>query len=284
MKLSGRAMREAEILIRDKEEGITSFSSLSPIKREYKGMKVGHAGTLDKFASGLMIVLIGKATKLNPVFSSMGKSYLAEITFGKETDTLDPEGMVIREGNPPSRKVLEDVIPTFLGKQKQIPPVYSAIHVDGKRAYIEARSGNDLTMPERDITIDSIDLLSFDGEKAVIRTSVSKGTYIRSLARDIGIRTGSAAYVSKLRRLSIGPFTLDDIPLDTISLLDKTELFSTIIVPPRFSKSVENGYFDNTFIASDSHPERPFAYIYLSTELFGFAERKEGRIHIMGRF
>ena len=275
-------MAESEMLLMDKEEGVTSFSSLSSVKRSHKGMKVGHAGTLDKFASGLMIVLVGKATRLNPVFSSMGKSYIAEITFGAETDTLDPEGEVIRRADPPSEEALRSVLPEFLGLQSQIPPVYSAIHIGGKRAYQEARKGKDVEMAPRTIKIDSIELLSYDGEKAVISTSVSKGTYIRSLARDIGERAGSCAYVSRLRRTSIGPFTLSDIPLDTKALLDKTELFSTVCLSSSYRREVENGRIDSRAIISDSYLERPFAYVFFDS-LFGFAERKDGSLHLMGR-
>ena len=276
-------MAESELLLMDKEEGITSFSSLSSIKRSHKGMKVGHAGTLDKFASGLMIVLVGKATRLNPVFSSMGKSYIAEVTFGRETDTLDPEGEVVRRSDPPSEEAIRSVLPSFLGRQSQIPPVYSAIHVGGKRAYQEARSGREVEMAPREITIDSIELLSYDGEKAVISASVSKGTYIRSLARDIGERAGSCAFVSRLRRTSIGPFTLSDIPLDTKSLLDKTGLFSTVQLAPSSRREVENGRIERRAILSDSDPDRPFAYISFDS-LFGFAERRDGTLHLLGRF
>ena len=276
-------MAESELLLMDKEEGITSFSSLSSIKRSHKGMKVGHAGTLDKFASGLMIVLVGKATRLNPVFSSMGKSYIAEVMFGRETDTLDPEGEVVRRSDPPSEEAIRSVLPSFLGRQSQIPPVYSAIHVGGKRAYQEARSGREVEMAPREITIDSIELLSYDGEKAVISASVSKGTYIRSLARDIGERAGSCAFVSRLRRTSIGPFTLSDIPLDTKSLLDKTGLFSTVQLDPSSRREVENGRIERRAILSDSDPDRPFAYISFDS-LFGFAERRDGTLHLLGRF
>ena len=132
-----------KLLLEDKEEGTTSFASLSKIKKEYRKEKVGHAGTLDKFASGLMIVMVGNATKLNPVFSSFSKKYIAKIEFGKETSTLDPEGDVIATADLPKREDFEKAIESFVGKQKQVPPIYSALHIDGKRAYIEARKGND---------------------------------------------------------------------------------------------------------------------------------------------
>ncbi len=172
------------LILTDKKEGETSFRSLSSVKREFRGEKVGHAGTLDTFASGLMIVLVGSATKLNPVFSSYDKTYLATIQFGKETDTLDPEGNVIRETPFPERENLKSVLERFIGRSKQVPPVYSAIHVDGKRAYREARKGNDVIIPEREINVSSLDLIDYDEKNgmAVIRTRVSKGTYIRALA------------------------------------------------------------------------------------------------------
>ena len=277
-------MAEAELLLMDKEEGVTSFSSLSQVKRSHKGMKVGHAGTLDKFASGLMIVLVGKATRLNPVFSSMGKSYIAEITFGKETDTLDPEGEVIATASSPSLSRLKEVLPSFIGRQEQIPPVYSAIHVGGRRAYQEARRGSDVEMAPRIVEISSLELLSYDGEKAVISTSVSKGTYIRSLARDIGRRAGSAAFVSRLRRTSIGPFTLSDIGLDTFTLLDRTELFSSVTLRTESRRALENGRIEERAVISDTDPERPFAYIIMDGIRFGFAERRDGHLHLLGRF
>ncbi len=271
------------IKLLDKNSGVTSFESLYPVKREYRGRKIGHAGTLDKFASGLMIVLIGGATKLTPLFSSFDKEYIASIRFGEETDTLDPEGEVIASSECPSLETLESVIPSFLGKQKQIPPVYSAIHVDGKRAYKEARKGNDIEMPERDIEISAIELLSYDGRDAVIRAAVSKGTYIRSLARDIALKAGSRAHLEELRRLRIGPWTLDDSSLSTKELLDKTGLFSTIIMNERERKLIENGTLRKSGVLSDSDRSLPYALLYFGKELFGVGEKKDGRVSIIAR-
>lgn len=267
----------------DKEPGVTSFQALYPVKREHRGMKIGHAGTLDRFASGLMVILIGGATRLNPVFSSFDKEYIAEITFGRETDTLDPEGETIAEADLPEPDALRSVIPSFIGKQKQIPPVYSAIHVDGRRAYREARKGNDIEMPERDIEISSIDLLSFDGERALVRASVSKGTYIRSLARDIAIRAGSRGYLSSLRRLRVGPWTLEDASLPTEDLLGKTELFSSIELSPLGRKAAENGMIRSSAVLSDTDPSKRFAFLSFPDGLFGIGEKTDGRISIIAR-
>ena len=271
------------ICLMDKEPGVTSFEALYPVKREHRGKKIGHAGTLDKFASGLMVVLIGGATKLNPVFSSFDKEYIASIVFGEETDTLDPEGTVTATAPLPSFSVLESVIPSFLGKQKQIPPVYSAIHVDGKRAYKEARKGNDIEMPERDIEISSIDLLSFDGTRAVIRASVSKGTYIRSLARDLALRAGSRGYLSSLRRLRVGPWTLSDADLSPEELLQKTDLFSSIELSPLCRKAAENGMIRPFAVLSDTDPSKRFAFLSFPDGLFGIGEKTDGRISIIAR-
>ncbi len=272
------------ICLMDKEPGVTSFEALYPVKREHRGKKIGHAGTLDKFASGLMVVLIGGATKLNPVFSSFDKEYIASIVFGEETDTLDPEGTVTATAPLPSFSVLESVIPSFLGKQKQIPPVYSAIHVDGRRAYREARRGNAPDMPERDIEISSIELLSFDGREAVIRASVSKGTYIRSLARDIALRAGSRGHLTALRRLRVGPWTLGDAALSSEELLRKTGLVSEITLRESERKAVDNGMIRSSAVISDSDPSKPYAFLSFPGEPYGIGARTGDKLSVIARY
>lgn len=280
-------MSEYRILIMDKKEGETSFSSLYPVKKEYKGQKIGHAGTLDKFASGLMIVLVGRATRLNPVFSSMSKSYQATIKFGCETDTLDPEGEVVAVSDLPTEEEIERVLPTFLGRQKQTPPLYSAIHVGGKRAYQEARKGHELEMPERDIEIFSIEKLGYDASEGIlsIRVHVSKGTYIRSLARDMASRMGKRAHLIALRRLSIGPYTLEDVDKsDSRELLERTGLFSNIELDEAHRFEIENGRMHKSFILSDSCKEKKFKFVSFSSELFAIGEMDdEGRLHLIFR-
>lgn len=272
------------ILLMDKEEDITSFSSLNKVKREYRGEKVGHAGTLDRFASGLMIVMAGGATKLNPVFSAFPKRYTATILFGEETDTLDREGTVIAtSGKIPTEEELLGVLPSFLGAQKQIPPVYSAIHVDGKRAYKEARKQKDIEMPERDIFISSINLLSVSGNTAVIDTAVSKGTYIRSLARDIALRCGSRGHLSALRRTEVGPFTLSDLDLDTDELIAKTGLFGEIHFSSLHRKEINNGTIRREWIERSVNPERSYSVIYINGEKYGYAEIKGDAFSVMAR-
>lgn len=266
-------MSSFSILLTDKKEGETSFQSLYPIKKEYKGEKIGHAGTLDKFASGLMIVLVGGATRLNPVFSSMGKSYLASIEFGSETDTLDPEGTVVATSGLPCREDIDRILPTFLGRQMQTPPVYSAIHVDGRRAYAEARKGRNVDMPEREIEIHSIEKVSFDGRVLTIRVFVSKGTYIRSLARDIAGRLGLRAHLCALRRESIGPYSLDDVGnTDSIGLLRRTGLFSDMELDEAHKKEIDNGRIKSGYILSDSDAKKRYKFVCFSRKLYAIGE------------
>ncbi len=272
-----------KIQLSDKKEDITSFSSLSEYKRIYKGEKIGHAGTLDKFASGLMIVLIGGATKLNPIFSSFDKRYTARIKFGIETDTLDREGSVIKTSNNiPTKEEIESILPSFLGKQKQIPPIYSAIHVDGKRAYKEARKNREIEMPERDIEIKNINLLSVSGDEAVIDCRVSKGTYIRSLARDLASRLNSCGHLISLRRTEVGPFTLFDLDLDTQTLLEKTRLFGSLYFSEEHRKEIENGTIKREWIERGENMERPYSYLYIGDALYAYCENGE-KIKVMAR-
>lgn len=272
-----------KIKLSDKKEDITSFSSLGEYKRLYKGEKIGHAGTLDKFASGLMIVLIGGATKLNPIFSSFDKRYIATIKFGEETDTLDREGRVVKTSSYiPSLDEVQKVLFKFLGPQKQIPPVYSAIHVNGKRAYKEARKDNVVEMSERDIEIKSISLLSHSGDEAVIDVRVSKGTYIRSLARDIASSLGSCGHLVALRRTEVGPFTLSDLEEDTSVLIEKTKLFGSLYFPESHRKEIMNGTIKREWIEIEENKEKPYAYLYIGNELYAYAENGE-RIKVMAR-
>ena len=199
----------ASILLVNKPSGVTSFVSLGAIKRTVDP-KVGHAGTLDKFAQGLMIVLTGSMTKLNQVFSTMDKRYRATICFGEETDTLDPEGEVIATAPVPTLEKILESIPQFVGDIQQSPPQYSALHIGGKRASKLAREGKVVVMEKRPVSVYSFELVSFEGNLLVADIHVSKGTYIRSLARDLALACNSRGYLVNLVRTQIGPFLLED--------------------------------------------------------------------------
>lgn len=199
----------SRILLLNKEPGQTSFTSLNHVKRVY-GKKVGHAGTLDKFAQGLLIVLTGAFTKLNPIFSNMDKTYRAHIAFGSETDTLDPEGEVIGAGELPSFETIKEAMNAFSGDIMQEPPIYSALHVGGKRASTLARKGKDVQLQKRPVRIDHFTPISYEHGVLIADVAVSKGTYIRSLARDLGLACESRAHLIALVRTSIGPFSLEE--------------------------------------------------------------------------
>jgi tRNA pseudouridine55 synthase len=198
------------IILLDKPPGQTSFQSLGELKRRLGISRVGHAGTLDRFARGLLVVLAGRMTRLCALATSLDKEYVAVVTFGRSTDTLDPEGATTAEGPVPEQAAIEAALPGFLGLQLQVPPAYSALHVAGKRAYESAREGSPVSLEPRSVTIHRIDLMAYRAPHATLRVCCSKGTYIRALARDLGIKLGSCAYVSELERTRIGGFRLED--------------------------------------------------------------------------
>jgi tRNA pseudouridine55 synthase len=204
MKCKTGKINKNKIILWNKEVGETSFYSLGKIKKLLGTKKVGHTGTLDKFAHGLMIVLSGKLTRLKSLFSSMDKSYIAEITFGKETDTLDPTGNVLYEAPVPEQETVINTLSGFMGLQHQIPPMYSAIHVDGKRAWKRALDGENIEMKPRTIRIDQLKVIHWIDNTLRIEIHCSKGTYIRSFARDLAISCNSRAHLTALQRISVG--------------------------------------------------------------------------------
>lgn len=219
------------ILLLSKNAGLTSFASLYPVKR-HVDPKVGHAGTLDKFAEGLMIALTGAMTRLNPLFSGMDKEYVATILFGEETDTLDPEGKVVAVAEIPALETIQTrIVSTFIGDLTQTPPQYSAVHIGGRRAYSLARNGMEVEMPERPIRIHSFEVVSWESPRLVARIAVSKGTYIRSIARDLGKACGSCARLERLVRTKIGPYELDEAvdPDDTEALKASVSLTAELL-------------------------------------------------------
>jgi tRNA pseudouridine55 synthase len=218
-----------------KEKGMSSHDVVAKIRRHlklnYVPMKVGHAGTLDPSAEGVLIVMIGLATKLSDYIMSADKEYLTEITFGIVTDTYDGDGKIISNCLPSfSKDKLSAVIQLFEGEQEQIPPMYSAIKQGGKKLYELARKGIEVERPARKIHIHHIDLESFNGyDKAVLRIACSKGTYIRSLAYDIGKKLECGAHMSALTRTRSGIYTeKDSIKLSDFLALDDIK---TAIIP-----------------------------------------------------
>lgn len=211
-------MNDGIILI-DKPAGMTSFGVVARIRRvlskqQGKKVKVGHTGTLDPFATGLMILVIGKECKNAGSYSKLDKTYEATVRLGKTSTTGDPEGEITEVSNViPTREQIESVLKKFLGEIVQRPPIYSAIKVNGKRAYDLARAGKAVDIPERKVTIYSLELIDYVYPDLKIRTHVSSGTYIRSLAQDIGNKLAIGAYCLELRRTSIADWDINQAKL-----------------------------------------------------------------------
>lgn len=197
------------IIFLNKKSGITSFGALGEIKRALGTPKVGHTGTLDKFASGLLVVLTGSSLKLSRLFTGLDKRYIGKIRFGIETDTLDPEGNQTAQAPLPERENVEKALSQFTGEIMQAPPAYSALHVNGKRAWELARSGKTPEMKKRPVTIHKLELRSWEPPFAEIFVHCSSGAYIRSLARDIALAAGSRAHLCELVRTQVASFTLE---------------------------------------------------------------------------
>ncbi len=173
-------------------------------------IKVGHSGTLDPKATGLLVIAIGKATKQLQYLTKLDKVYRAELTLGSTSSTDDAEGDIIKTSNDqPSEADIRDNLKSFVGEIEQVPPIYSAIKINGQRAYEVARAGKSVDMKPRLVTIKSISDVKYNYPKLSFQTEVTSGTYIRSLARDIGKEIGVGAYLSQLRRLQIGDFNIE---------------------------------------------------------------------------
>ncbi len=206
-------------LVLDKDAGISSTKALGHARWLLDAKKAGHAGTLDPLATGVLPLAFGEATKTIPYIMDASKQYEFTILFGSSTDTMDAEGKVIaRSSRLPDIADLREVLPQFLGKIEQVPPVFSAIHVNGQRAYKLAREGKPVEMKPRQVEISDLQLLDKERhDSASFIVNCGKGTYIRSLARDICAACGVDGHVSKLRRTRVGPFeictaiTLDEL-------------------------------------------------------------------------
>ena len=236
-------------IVLDKPLGLGSTQAVSAIKRALRtaGLpkaKVGHGGTLDPLATGVLPIAIGEATKLCGRMLDASKVYDFTICFGVETDSLDLEGHVIATSETlPTLAQVEAILPDFTGPISQIPPAYSAIKVDGQRAYDLARAGEEVALKARDVVIHTLEILSSpsqdDGEESrikeiTLRAHVSKGTYIRSLARDIAVALGTVGHVTMLRRIQAGPFGLDQaISLDILDEHARAQSLGDLVLPLR---------------------------------------------------
>lgn len=242
------------ILVIDKEKGKTSRDVVNDIVHKFNIKKVGHTGTLDPLATGVLVVTVGDACKVNSLLTSNDKEYVAEVLVGIETDTLDITGKVLKEEKQVfTREKIEKVLNSFLGDYIQEVPIYSAVHVAGKRLYEYARKEEEVILPKRRVTIKEIELLDLyerdNFQHFTFRVSVSKGCYIRSLIRDIGNKLTCPLTMENLRRVRQGIFTIDnskkvfDITEDDfISMADALSYMPRVIVDDSLLlKKINNG-------------------------------------------
>lgn len=214
----------------DKPEGLTSRDVVNVVQRMVKPHKVGHAGTLDPMATGVLLVCIGKATRLIPMLQSAPKTYVAEFQFGQVSATDDSSGdvevtHVPLQGDPPSRTEVEEALKSFVGTIDQVPPIFSAVKVNGHRAYKKAREGEEVELSAKRVTIHRIEVINYQWPRLVLTIECGSGTYIRSIARDLGAKLGCGGLMSALQRTRIAEFTTaNGISIDDITPQNAADL------------------------------------------------------------
>lgn len=221
-------------LVLDKPQGLSSAQAVGKARRLLNAAKAGHAGTLDPLATGILPIAFGEATKTMNFVVDGEKSYRFTVKFGQSTDTDDREGQILAESPArPANSALLAAIPVFLGALSQVPPIYSALKVSGARAYELARAGIVPDLPARTVRIDDLRLLDRpDADHAVFEVDCGKGTYVRSLARDLAKAVGTLGHVAELRRLKVGRFTLEGaISLDELARSAQTAAVERLLLP-----------------------------------------------------
>lgn len=277
------------VLLLDKPSGITSNAALQSARRLFSAAKAGHTGTLDPLATGLLPLCFGEATKFSADLLEADKTYEADILFGATTDTGDADGTVL-ERRPVefSRQNLEAVLPQFRGLIRQIPPMYSALKRDGKPLYELARQGIEVERAAREVTIHTLDLLNLAEDRCRLRVSCSKGTYIRTLAEDIGAVLACGAHLTALRRTQVGPLSVADaLTLEQLQLFSEEDKAACLLAPDALLQTVPAVYLDEASAARFMHGMAVNAVVpagrcrvYDSTRLLGLAEADaEGRVH-----
>ena len=225
-------------IILDKPLGLGSTNAVSAVKRALREAgepktKVGHGGTLDPLATGVLPIALGEATKLAGRMLDATKAYDFTVAFGTQTDTLDLEGAVIATSDHrPTLAEVEAILPRFTGPIEQVPPAFSALKVSGERAYDLARKGEAVELKARSVTVHSLTVVTADEGSVTLAATVSKGTYIRALARDIAIALNTVGHVTMLRRTKAGPFTLEQaISLDKLADAAKARALTRMVLP-----------------------------------------------------
>lgn len=242
------------IIIINKTKGCTSHDIVYKIKKMLNE-KVGHTGTLDPMAEGVLPILVGKGTLASKYLINHDKKYIVELQLGTKTDTADGEGRIVKQ-QPVNKEILttkniEKILQSFVGKQEQIPPIYSAIKINGKKLYEYARKGQEIELKPRKIEIYNIKLINYSVEEKQIKFEVfcGKGTYIRSLCEDIAIKFGTAGYMKSLKRIQVGDFKIEDsITIEELNnIIQKNELdkTKTIITLEKLFEKIPSIRLDN---------------------------------------
>lgn len=272
------------VIIINKPVGVSSNYAVVAVKKALDTKKVGHLGTLDPLASGVLPICVGKATKLFDYYLKKTKTYVAKFTFGKSTDTLDSEGQVVETSEHiPTKEEISSVLPSFTGELDQLPPKYSAKSVGGVRAYELSRKGIDFELPTKKVSLFKFELIKqITSDTFEFLIDCSSGTYIRSLARDLGLKCGSCAYMSGLVRTRSGEWTLDDavrledISSDKVISLEKVlASHKKVTVPAEFFDKLKNGNEIKFSMSNESD-----FLLLCKGELFGIADCVDGKIKV----
>jgi tRNA pseudouridine55 synthase len=221
-------------IVLDKPDDMTSTHAVAAVRRAFNAQKAGHAGTLDPLASGILPIALGEATKTVPWLMEAKKTYLFTIKWGVSTDTQDREGKSVAESDVrPTPEAIRAALPAFIGEIEQVPPQYSAVKVDGERAYDLARSGESVELEPRQVTVYEAELVGTEGDElAHFRVRSGKGFYIRALVRDLAAKLGAEGHVWRLRRTAVGPFTeAESVTLDDLQLLGQKGAASERLKP-----------------------------------------------------
>ena len=283
------------ILLVDKPKNISSHGVVGKLRRHLNTKAIGHTGTLDPMATGLLVILVGECTKLSNYIMAQDKVYDAEVTFGIATNSDDAEGEITETVPMPSLKKneLERALEKFIGPQKQRPPVFSAISVNGERLYKKARRGEIVEVPERDIEIMKISILDVSSERCVLRIHCSKGTYIRSIARDLGIALGGVAHLSALRRIRSGQFEVSEAVTlktsaeemrDKMSVYRKESLGLPLLQLDKMSaRDLSHG--KTLGLSRFEHlPEQMPALAYYGDEIWAIVDQKDDQVVVKRGF
>ena len=220
------------VLLVDKPQGMTSHDIVARMRRVFRIKKIGHAGTLDPMATGLLLILVGKATKVSQFLMSMDKEYTGTVKLGETTDSQDADGEIVETKPVPelTQADVEEVMATFMGDQYQTPPMFSAKKVNGQKLYKLARQGLTIEREARVIHVNRYDILDFNLPEVSVIVGSSKGTYIRTLAYDLGERLGCGGHLSALRRTQVGKFRIEDAnTLEEIENMAPSELRTKLI-------------------------------------------------------